>query len=278
MTRAWWRKPTPPRRRYGTCFRTKTDALNAFRAANWKTIEAWGGMDRKESPAEFDAINHKYGLKGRRAARDLATAMWAALPTREPPYCLDDIDLDALNDTSPAHEAGAFRLPDWAYENRYAAEQEAYYREQGLGNARNVCRRLTFDQEITDTDVTIDVYRGIKLVGGARAEFSNGHLRLDLIEVDASIQRCGVATRLYEILAQVACDTGRKLASDTMRSDASEGFWVKQARKGRARCVPGAGERIRDDFTSDTKNPWPCEYYEMKSSCPRDLSGGNRRA
>jgi len=124
----WWRKRAPRKR--AACFRTKTDALNAFRAANEHQIQAAGGMDQQESPSEFDAVNHKYGTR----ARTLAEALWAALPTKRPPYCVEDIDLEALNDTDAGRTSTGFRFPDWVYEQRMAAEQEAYYREQyGLG-------------------------------------------------------------------------------------------------------------------------------------------------
>lgn len=132
----WWRRRGP--KRDAVCHRTKTATLNAFRDANILAIENWGGLDRRESPIEFEAVNHKYGTK----AKTLAEAFWAALPVKKPPYCLDDIDLEALNDTDPGRMVGGFRLPDWIYERRAAAEQEAYYRQQyGLEGTTMARRR-----------------------------------------------------------------------------------------------------------------------------------------
>jgi hypothetical protein len=125
----WWRRPSPGPR---MCYRTKADALKVFLDVNSDIVENYGGADYKVSPSEFDAINHKYDLKGKRAARTIADAVWAAMPVGKP-YCIDRIDLDALNDTSPAREAGiAFRLPDYVYEAQMA-EEEA--RRIGYGHA-----------------------------------------------------------------------------------------------------------------------------------------------
>lgn len=124
----WWRKPPPGRA--ASCYRTKTRALTAFYNTNALSIDRDVGMDQRESPVEFEAINHKYALTGKKAARTIAEAMWAALPVKRPPYCLEDIDLEALNDTDAGRRIGGFRLPDWIHEQRAAAEQEAYYRQQ----------------------------------------------------------------------------------------------------------------------------------------------------
>jgi len=44
------------------------------------------------------------------------------------PFCLDRIDVDTLNDTSPARESGSlFRLPDHVYASEYR-EQEVHAR------------------------------------------------------------------------------------------------------------------------------------------------------
>ncbi len=109
----WWRQHrTQPQR---SCYRTKQAALQAFRDVNRDIIEEWGGLDRQDGAAEYDAVNHRYGLTGRKAARSLSQALWAVMPPRGP-FCLDKLDLDALNDTSPGRIGGGFRLPDWTYE------------------------------------------------------------------------------------------------------------------------------------------------------------------
>lgn len=128
----WWRKPAPAQDR--RCYRTKGEALKRFLDVNYQIVENYGGADYEVSPSEFDAINHKYDLKGKRAVRTIADAVWAAMPVGKP-FCLDRIDLDALNDTSPAREAGiAFRLPDSVYEAQMM-EEEA--RRIGYGQAED---------------------------------------------------------------------------------------------------------------------------------------------
>lgn len=74
----WWDKPAPFQHR--ACYQTKTDALNAFLDWNTDVVEGYGGPSYRVSPAEFDAINHKYGLKGKKAVRTIAQAVWAAMP------------------------------------------------------------------------------------------------------------------------------------------------------------------------------------------------------
>jgi hypothetical protein len=135
----WWEKPPPKTSRL--CYRTKTAALNAFLDVNRDVVENYGGSNYRVGVAEFDAINHKYGLKGRHAARTIVQAVWAAMPPGRP-YCLDEIDVETLNNTSPAQqwEGIYFRLPDYVYEAQAAKEQERYYRENLFG--RRVRQRL----------------------------------------------------------------------------------------------------------------------------------------
>ena len=132
----WWRKATPEEDQ--VCYATKTKALKAFLDTNYEIVQNYGGVDYAVSPSEFDAVNHKYNLSGKRAARTIAQAVWAAMPEGKP-YCLDRIDLDALNDTSPARGSDlAFQLPDYVHEAKFTAEEERYHRS--LGHAR-ICRR-----------------------------------------------------------------------------------------------------------------------------------------
>ena len=133
----WWLTAAPAEDR--VCYDTKTKALKAFLDTNYEVVQNYGGADYAVSPSEFDSVNHKYNLHGNRAARTISQAVWAAMPEGRP-YCLDRIDLDALNDTSPAREAAtAFRLPDYVYEAAMAKEEERYYRSREL-HAR-ICRR-----------------------------------------------------------------------------------------------------------------------------------------
>jgi hypothetical protein len=133
----WWRKAAPEEDH--VCHETKTKALKAFLDTNYEIVQNYGGVDYAVSPSEFDAVNHKYSLHGKRAARTIAQAVWAAMPEGKP-FCLDRIDLDALNDTSPARESHlAFRLPDYVYEANLAAQEDRYYR--GLNVHARICRR-----------------------------------------------------------------------------------------------------------------------------------------
>ena len=133
----WWRSAVPEEDR--VCYDTKTKALRAFLDTNYEIVENYGGANYAQSPSEFDAINHKYNLRGNRAATTISEAVWAAMPEGKP-YCLDRIDLDALNGTSPARDSDlAFRLPDHVYETDYGKEMERYYR--GLEAHARICRR-----------------------------------------------------------------------------------------------------------------------------------------
>jgi len=135
----WWTKAAPVEDR--VCHDTKTKALKAFLDTNYEIVQNYGGADYQVSPSEFDAINHKYNLRGNRVAKTIAQAVWAAMPEGKP-FCLDRIDVDTLNDTSPARESDlAFRLPDHVYESEYDAEQERYYRSLEARAHAVVCRR-----------------------------------------------------------------------------------------------------------------------------------------
>jgi hypothetical protein len=121
----WPRRRLPSARKL--CYRSKGDALRVFEDWNRRVIENYGGLDVQVSPAEFDAVNARYGLTGKRAARSIAEALWEAMPARGP-FCLDQIDLEALNGTSPAREADEklgikFELPDFALEQQHARQQ-----------------------------------------------------------------------------------------------------------------------------------------------------------
>jgi hypothetical protein len=133
----WWQSSVPEDDR--VCYDSKTKALKAFLDTNYDIVQNYGGADYEVSPSEFDSINHKYSLRGNRIATTIAKAVWAAMPEGKP-FCLDRIDVDALNDTSPARESSlAFRLPDHVYEADYGKEMERYYR--GLEAHARVCRR-----------------------------------------------------------------------------------------------------------------------------------------
>jgi len=137
----WWRKLTPADG--SACFARKTDALKLFYDHNLQVIEPWG-IDRTASGGEFDSINVKYDLRGKKRVKTLAKALWEAMPAGAP-YCIDKIDLEALNDTTPAKEAGGFRLPDVAVERQLVEQEERYYQEQEPVSACGEgCRTVTW--------------------------------------------------------------------------------------------------------------------------------------
>lgn len=121
----WWRNYRRPDEKL--CYRSKTQALQAFRDANRGIIESWGGLDVTSSPSEFDAINHRHSgrLRGKKAIT-LAQALWASMPNGAP-YCLDQIDIEALNDTSPGRIGSGFRLPNWAYDEQARRMEAKHY-------------------------------------------------------------------------------------------------------------------------------------------------------
>lgn len=80
----------------------------------------------------------------------------------------------------------------------------------------------------------------------------------------------GVGTRMYEAAAQVACASGQVLVSDDKRSRFSEGFWKKQAKKGRATCdASQPGTRLNDDLSY--RGNWRCHRYRLKP-CPAPVA------
>lgn len=124
MPDRWWQEKIPSEDKL--CYRRKTDALNKFREWNQAVIEDWGGMTAKGSKGEFDALT-KFEV----APTDIAEALWVSIPPppRGRKFCLEDIDLEALNDTSPAvdHPVG-FQLPDYIIEAKLLEEEYERYR------------------------------------------------------------------------------------------------------------------------------------------------------
>lgn len=129
----WWRGPV---RKGNVCYATKGEALRAFYHANHNQIDNWGGLQQRGSRGEFDAINEKYGLRGKKRATNMAEAFWHAMPTGKP-FCVDRIDLDALNDTAPGRQE-PFELPYDVIEKR---AMERHYEGLGGRGRRRVRRR-----------------------------------------------------------------------------------------------------------------------------------------
>lgn len=92
--------------------------------------------------------------------------------------------------------------------------------------------------------------------------------------VNEDYRRCGVGTRLYRRMLKEACKRGLRLTSDTTRSDASEAFWRKQVKKGRATCVePSMRGDHYDDYDGYVERAkWKCGQYALKKDCPSDVS------
>lgn len=114
------------------CYTTKSEALRSFYRANAEAIDHWGGLQNRGSRGEFDAINERYGLRGKQRATNMAEALWHAMPAGRP-FCVDRIDLDALNETAPGRER-PFHLPYDAIEKRAMARH--YAELQGRGRRR----------------------------------------------------------------------------------------------------------------------------------------------
>jgi GNAT superfamily N-acetyltransferase len=141
------------------------------------------------------------------------------------------------------------------------------------------CPALTFHRGISFANIKVTALAGTTFVGELRAQGHPGsgidHDRFAVYDifVEPVYQRCGVATRLYEIAARHACDNDAVLASDSTRSDEADSFWVKQVAKGRAQCVrlrdPASAQRLR-------KTVQKCAYYALKS-CPVETLSRRRR-
>jgi len=79
--------------------------------------------------------------------------------------------------------------------------------------------------------------------------------------VDAPYRRFGVGAELYRHVERLAKRRGRKLASDTSRSNYAEAFWKSRVARGKARCLwkrprKGVGDLERDEIR-------PCVRYGM---------------
>lgn len=145
-------------------------------------------------------------------------------------------------------------------------------KKRGLGNA---CASLTFKKwaniepgiwaRVALIDHGDD---GQETVGEIQLLLDDEYARVRWIKVREKFQRCGAGTKLYEQALDFACKHYRPLASDTVRTEMSQGFWMKQVRKGRARCAQPT------DKSSDG-----CRFYRMKSICPdnRSLAGRRKR-
>lgn len=121
--------PADPTR---VCYKTKRDALNVFLDWNTNIINDYGGSTAKHSAESFEAINHKFDIKGKRRVDSIAKAAWWVLPAGSP-YYLEDIDVEILNRTAPAiyNDRGlSFSLPDYAEERRLVDQEQQYWEDK----------------------------------------------------------------------------------------------------------------------------------------------------
>jgi hypothetical protein len=91
-------------------------------------------------------------------------------------------------------------------------------------------------------------------------------------------------TRLYEVMAEFACERGLTLASDELRTENSEGFWHKQYQKGRAVYETASGGRWKPSKPKESERDriedaaWGATRYRLKSCpAPANLEGLKRR-
>ena len=124
----------------------------------------------------------------------------------------------------------------------------------------------------------VNAYMNGKTVGRANLAMlpTSDNQRFAIVSnIGVASERCGVGTRLYQKLYKIACKNRAIFASDNQRTEASEGFWRKQEKKGRAVCNARDSRGIRLKASGFTYTPigrWPCHSYRMKKTCPKSFS------
>lgn len=158
--------------------------------------------------------------------------------------------------------------------------------------ARDLCKRLTFALDATEYDGDRAHFLATAKDGAVLQGAITGDVVIDedsgglffnvgTVRVEDAARRCGIATRLYELLAEEGCKRRMPMRSDTYRSKASEAFWKKQVTKGRARCVEkprGKGAIKLNDAMQPIYDVhglplrWACLRYQMDDPCPTSLA------
>ena len=138
----WWIRKSPKKER--NCYKSKADALRVFLDWNMEYIDqVAGGESYEHGCAEFDSINHTYHVPRKRCVRTVAEAVWYALKGRGPagqsPFCIRDIDLRTLNDTTSGRQGRGFQLPPHVQEDVLDEEQERYWKETAYDAGRSDC-------------------------------------------------------------------------------------------------------------------------------------------
>lgn len=139
---------------------------------------------------------------------------------------------------------------------------------------KKACSRLTIRRESLlghPEHVKLTAYAGRRIAGFLTLR---NLLSVGFIDVHPSMQRCGVATKLYERAASIACkEGGSPLRSDTERTAYSQGFWDKQVRKGRATCVEQTPQTYPAGDSESVEGRGNCLYYKLKCPAPKSLAG-----
>lgn len=104
-----------------------------------------------------------------------------------------------------------------------------------------------------------------------------GHRHTKVAFAEVTEPGKGIGTKMYEHAAKLACRARAPLASDATRTKYSEGFWAKQAKKGRATCVARSGGVRLEAGTFEPKGRWSCKHYSLSCPAPRSLAGVKRK-
>jgi len=110
-----------------------------------------------------------------------------------------------------------------------------------------------------------------------RVDGPHGKALMKVAFVEVKKKGRGVGTKIYEKGAAFACSLGLPLASDEVRTAAAQGFWTKQARKGRATCLRGSGRATKLSKTWKEAGQWGCGQYVLTCPAPKSLAAVRRR-
>lgn len=105
-----------------------------------------------------------------------------------------------------------------------------------------------------------------------KIEGPRGQSLMKVAFVEVQRRGLGIGTKLYEKAAAFSCRLGLPLASDMTRTAASQGFWEKQAQKGRATCLRGSGKATALSPRFVEKGTWSCGQYALTCPAPRSLA------
>ena len=142
------------------------------------------------------------------------------------------------------------------------------------------CPRLRFERRFVSgggvEGFGIFAYEGKREVGHIfTRRYQDGAPFVSWVNVDHSVCRTGIATKLYEQAATAVCEKyGSPLRSDVERSAPTQSFWEKQVTKGRAECAGSTTPTRTTARPGETiVGRGGCLYYQLKSCSIRDLSG-----